>query len=93
MEPNQRLNQTYVAPPQASVPTTPDNTTITMLAVPKSWTRLVMAAVILLFMVVGLVTFIVFIQYRSSQANTDRILDLQREIEQLRGEIHQNDPK
>jgi hypothetical protein len=93
MEPNQRLNQTYVAPPQVSVPTTPDNTTITMLAVPKSWTRLVMAAVILLFMVVGLVTFIVFIQYRSSQANTDRILDLQREIEQLRGEIHQNDPK
>jgi hypothetical protein len=59
---------------------------IAMLAVPRSWTRLLVAVVVLLGMVVALVSFMVYINWRNTQANTDRIIELQRRLGALEGE-------
>lgn len=53
---------------------------IIMLAVPKSWTRLVATIVALLFLVTCVVTLMVYLTYKTAQANTDRIEELNRRL-------------
>jgi hypothetical protein len=89
---NEPINKTYTKINEAIV-TDEDKQSITMLAVPRSWTRLVRTTVILLMMIVGLVMFIVFMEYRFSQANTDRIMNLQKEIEQIKGRLPKEQEK
>lgn len=56
---------------------------IIMLTVPKSWTRLVVAIVALLFLVTCVVTFMVYLSYRTAQSNTDRIGEINRRLGHL----------
>lgn len=82
---NETLNKTYTQQPDTGNGEIPNN--ITMLAVPKAWTRLVVALCILLFTVVGLVSLMVYVQYKTSQRNTDRILEMQHELDELKSRI------
>lgn len=66
--------------PLGNDPTQRATPPIVMLTVPKSWTRLVVAIVALLFLVTCVVTFMVYLSYMLAQANTDRIDDLYRRV-------------
>jgi len=54
-----------------------------MLAIPKSWNRLVGATVGLLFLVVALVAFMVYLNFRTVEANRARIETLQLKVRDL----------
>lgn len=85
MTPSEEVNRTHTAGPRGEGPAVAQN--VALLVVPKSWTRLVVAAVSLLGIVVALVTVIVFLSWGQAQANADRILDLQNEVTCLRAHI------
>lgn len=101
------MNQTYNATHQTAAQTPPDEDPISieppsptpqvapqvyMLAVPKSWTRLMIVTVSLLFIIVGLVSYIVYINYRIAKDNTERIIELRVELENLKTRTTQSQP-
>jgi hypothetical protein len=78
-------NRTHTAEPHPGSPAVAQN--VALLVVPKSWTRLVVASVSLLALVVFLVIVIVFLSWGQAQANSDRILDLQNEVTCLKAHV------
>jgi hypothetical protein len=89
---SENLNHSYVSPNISDPPGSPPNdarrseaqnggqTPIALLAVPRAWTRLVVAAVTLLFLVVGLVAFMVYLNFRTVEQNRVRIEELQQRM-------------
>jgi hypothetical protein len=65
----------------------PDMAPIAILTVPRIWTRLVIACVTLLFLVVIVVTVMVYLNWRSAQINTQRIIEIERRLGQLEGKV------
>lgn len=64
-----------------------------VLAVPRTWTRLVVAVVTLLFLVVILVSFMVYLSWRSAQLNTQRIIELDKRLGEVEGKANEGKVK